>query len=811
MSGRGSRVRAGVTAARAQSNVIAVVLLAGLVITGATVVVITGSVAISQNQEDASYTSAKQSIQSLGEHIDRVSSSGDSLRASVPDFPEGSSQLKTSMGEVTVEVSNGGSTDTESRTLGAVLYEQDGRTVAYQGGGVFEGTTTGGSSVVSPPPVSYRYTNGKPTLTFPVVLVRGDSVDSGVEIERRSVGDLLSNLDGDPSTDLGSPGPADEEAVSPLPSGSELTISVASPYYEAWGQAFESRVGVSVSYDHDAETAAFTLQWRDISPPTPPTPTPSPTATPPANPPSSPTQSPSPTPTSTSSGGDSGGTYVEMVDASVLGEASLAANNRIEMDSYDSNAGPYGGNNVRSNGDVRVHGTVTMRNRIHVKGELHAERIDIEQSGGIVEGKTVIGGDPTDSTVPDSQGGANDPLEFREVFSLNDDFDSASVGKDFGADVIIGGELISFGHATVDGSLHVHEDASFSGWSDTTIQGDLIVDGDVELTDEVTVDGDVVASGEVTGESQATVRGNSQLTSRDDGIAENVDVSDVIRDPLVPQLPTVPAANDEIDARAQEYATDNDNEQSAFIPNDGGDANCMDEICTVTAGDYYANSITVQKSGSKLVLDTTGGDVNIYVAESFVMKAQDPTVVIKGNNRVNLYVDSDGGSADFLMNNRAEILTGSEVAPTDNGTKLWVYMKSDGVARLNNRIKFTGVIYGPGEQPGEGVEFRGTNRAEFYGAVIADPSHAVNRIDFHYDEAISGESTTITDEPESTPTPSPTPTASPTPSPVPTATPTATPTTPTPSPTATPTATPTVSAPGRVVYIRMMVREVYVD
>jgi len=806
MSGRGSRVRAGVTAVRAQSNVIAVVLLAGLVITGATVVVITGSVAISQNQEDASFTSGKQSIQSLGEHIDRVSSSGDTLQANMPDFPEGSSQLDTSVGEMTVAVSNGGSTDAESRTLGAVTYQQDGRTVAYQGGGVFEGTDTGGSSVVSPPPVSYRYTNGKPTLTIPMILVRGDSVDSGVEIERQSVSNLLTTLDGDPSTG------ADDD-VSPLPSGSELTISVTSPYYEGWGQAFENRVGVTVDYDHDVQTASFSLQWRDISPPTPPTPTPSPTATPPANPPSSPTASPtqSPTPTQTSSDGSSSSSRVEMVDASVLGEASLAANNRIEMDSYDSTVGPYGGENVNDRGDVRIHGTVTMKNRIHISGELHAERMDIKQSGGTVEGRTVIGGDPTDSSVPTSQGGSDDPLEFGGVFSLNDDFDSASVGKDFGSDVIIGGELISFGHATVDGTLHVHDDASFSGWSDTTIQGDLIVDGDVELTDEVTVDGDVVASGEVTGESQATVRGNGELTSGGDGVAENVDVSDVIRDPLVPQLPSVPTADDEIDERGAEYATDNDNAQSTFIHS--GDPNCKNGPCVVTAGDYYANSITVQGKKSKLVLDTSAGDINIYLDEAFIMKSKTPTVVVKGNNRVNFYIDSGGGKADFRMVNSARFLTGSEAAPTDNGTKTWVYMKSDGEVKMTNRIKFTGVIYGPGEQPGEGVEFRGTNRAKFFGAVIADPSHAVNRIDFHYDEAISGESTTIErgSDSSSTPTPSPTPTASPTPSPVPTATPTATPTTPTPSPTATPTATPTVSAPGRVVYIRIMVREIHVE
>jgi len=802
MSGPGSRVRSGVTAVRAQSNVIAVVLLAGLVISGATVVVITGSVAISQNQEDASYTSGKQSIQSLGERIDRVSSSGDSLQANMPDFPEGSSQLDTSVGEMTVSVSNGGSTDSESRTLGAVTYEQDGRSVAYQGGGVFEGTSTGGSSVVSPPPVSYRYTNGKPTLTIPMVLVRGDSVDSGVELERQSVSNLLATMDGNPST-------AANDDVSPLPSGSELTISVTSPYYEGWGQAFENRVGVPVNYDHDAQTASFSLQWRDISPPTPPTPTPSPTATPPATPPSTPTPSPSPTPTSTSPGGGSSGSQVTMVDASVLGEASLAANNRIEMDSYNSNVGPYGGNNVNDRGDVRIHGRVTMKNRIHVSGELHAERLEIKQSGGTVEGKTVIGGDPTDSTVPTSQGGSGDPLEFGGVFSLNDDFDSASVGKEFASDVIIGGELISFGHATVDGTLHVHESASFSGWSDTTIQGNLIVDGDVELTDEVTVDGDVVASGEVTGESQATVRGNGQLTSGGNGIAENVNVGDVIRSPLVPQLPSVPTADDEIDTRAQQYANDNDNEQSAFIHS--GDPNCKKGPCLVTAGDYYANSITVQGKQSKLVLDTSGGDINIYLDEAFIMKSKSPTVVVKGNNRVNFYIDSGGNKADFRMVNSAQFITGSEVAPTDNGTKAWVYMKSDGEVKMNNKIKFTGVIYGPGEQPGEGVEFRGTNRAKFFGAVIGDPSHAVNRIDFHYDEAIAGESTTIEGGSGGTSTPTPSPTATPTPSPVPTATPTATPTTPTPTPTATPTATPTVSAPGRVVYIRIMVREIKVE
>ena len=784
---------------RGQSNVIAIVLLAGMIVTGATVVVISGSAALGQSQDDASYTNAKQSVRSLGEQIDRVSSQGAQRQSQMPAFQEGETRIKESAGEISITIEDDvtGATDSTSEDLGAILYEQDGKTVAYQGGGVFENSSDGGSAIVSPPPVSYRLENGKPTLALPVVQVKGDSVDGSVKLERESVTNLLSGLDGDPSR-------SGDQDVSPLPEDSKIVISVTSQYYKAWGKAFEQRVGVDVHYDDTNNKAWFSLKWTDVDPPSASTPTPSPSPAPTASPGPSATVSPTATaepPT------DSEGSVVDLVSASVLGEASLAANNRIEMDSYNSRSGAYGGSNVNSNGDVRVHGTVTLKNKIHVSGDLHSEWIKFAQSGAVIEGRTVVGGDPTDSKVPTSRGGPTDPLEFHQLFSLNDDFESPDVGKEFGGDVIIGGELKEFGRGTVDGSVHVHEDASFSGYSETTIDGDLIVDGDVTLTDEVTIDGDVVASGEVTGEADATVNGNGALTSESDGIAENENVDDIIRDPLTPDIPTMGSANDEIDQRESAYVDNNDNGRSTFFKQNGGGVMCK-RTCVVTSGNYYADSVTVQGKNSKLVFDTTAGDINVFVKESFIMKSKDPTVVVKGDNRVNLFIDDAGGKADFSMVNNARIVTGNGHASTDDATKMWVYVKSSGDIKITNRARFTGVLYGAGDGAGDGAKFRGTNRAKIFGAVIADPSHAVNRIDFHFDEALTGQETEIGGGTEETPTPTPTPT----PTSVPTASPSPTATaTPTLTPTPTPTPTPTVSDPGRVVYIRSTLRTVVVD
>ena len=195
MQERGPWSRPGVDGTRSQSNVIAVVLLAGIVAMGATAVVLAGSIAVDQSQGESSFSVAEQTMQSLDSEIEQVASSGSTGSLDIPAFENGDVSIDESAGEITVTLNKGGASHSVSKQLGTIEYEQEGQTLGYQSGGIFSKTGTEGTTAISPPAVEFRTSSSAPTLSIPVIAVRGGSVDSEVEIERSTVDDLVSLFD----------------------------------------------------------------------------------------------------------------------------------------------------------------------------------------------------------------------------------------------------------------------------------------------------------------------------------------------------------------------------------------------------------------------------------------------------------------------------------------------------------------------------------------------------------------------------------------------------------------------------------------
>jgi len=533
MSERGSRLGSQQTV-RAQSNVVAVVLLTGMVLTGATVVVYAGTTALDEREQSLSFESAKESMQSFDTTVAQAAN-GDQSGATAPlDGIDGEfARLDEDAGEIAIELidqETGSTVDSNSKQFGAVVYEREGRNVAYQGGGVFT-ASGGGSAVVSPPPVEYRINGGEPTLTLPVIAIEGDSIHKNAEISRTDTDNFLS-------------------VANPVPRDHKVVITVQSEYYRAWGSVFEERVGASVTYNDAAQTVSFEL----VRP------------------------------------GSQGGVGSVVISS----DTASNVNNHGSSDSYDSAVDNYADQAPGDSGDIRIDGAIEIKKQT-ISGALHAtDGISDFGNGGqptIIEGETRLGTSSDgelDITAKDVRFG--DTLSTKDSLLVDNNRDPRFDGK-----VIVGGDLGTSTSAatTTDGfggDVHVHGNAFVGG--NTDIAGDLIVDGDVDLGSNVDVTGDIIASGQVDGDCNPTTDGSASTVYACDSSR----VSNQIDAPLTPQVPTEPHAKDRIQQKGNAYdGGENDNDADADIDDSTNTLTCNSD-CTLDSGNYYFDSLDVDSA-----------------------------------------------------------------------------------------------------------------------------------------------------------------------------------------------------------------------
>lgn len=140
---------------RGQSNVVGTVLLLGLVVMGTTTILTMGSATLANSQQQATIERAEMALARFDASVSRVAFGGaERQRASVPI--EGSASLRTdpAAGWINVSVHNTTTGEVEqvvlNRSLGAVIYEKDDTTIAFQAGGVWK--RTGERSTMLTPP-----------------------------------------------------------------------------------------------------------------------------------------------------------------------------------------------------------------------------------------------------------------------------------------------------------------------------------------------------------------------------------------------------------------------------------------------------------------------------------------------------------------------------------------------------------------------------------------------------------------------------------------------------------------------------------
>ena len=367
-------------------------------------------------------------------------------------------------------------------------------------------------------------------------------------------------------------------------------------------------------------------------------------------------------------------------------------------------------------------------------------------------GATSIG----QNTTLDSYNSSDGRYQFSQdenAIGVIDDTVSAGQTFEIGGDLIVRNEYDRGGHggdgATVTGDLIVHSDETttlpaqddYEGTvsthgtleaqgrfrddviggavdlDDATVHGDVHAEGDVTLSGNTMIHGDVVAGGSITKDPTVTVHGET---------AEN---DDEYREPLSVDLNEPSPIDSEIDSAGDDFADENDNENTTLI-DDAGEFDCNaaapSSTCELTAGQYYVDELTLSgiDQVDTLVLDSSDGPIELY-ADDGIELHQDAEIAVEGFFGVELY-----SNGPVTVGQEATVST-----PDQLSGLLWLYGHSTADVNLRQDSTFEGVIYGPGiDDNGGEIDLR--QESEVFGAIVGNVHNVGQEAEIHYDEAL---------------------------------------------------------------------------
>jgi len=469
--------------ARAATPVVGLVLMLGIVVTGASIAYVAGMDAKASVQDASQVDSAETSLQAAGATFSSLAHDGGDATGTV--------EFGASTGDVDVEADgqlrvrlNGRAACTAETDLGTVVTEGDsGVEVAYQAGGVFRQSQSG-TTIVQSPRLDYRTEsmNGRPirTVSFPVTNVSGNVQGTGAVVATAT-----ASTDGfQDDLCLTDSAPEDFDYVR------EITITIeGSDYYEAWHRYFEQEFGAVATYTVDDATRTasvtaplgagvrpdqFDLERFEI--------------------------------------------YAGIFATASNGEL-LLQTQHASIDSYDATGGPWGGSEptYADDGTVFTRGDVAvLANGATISGNVYAEgAANLSESCGS-GGEYCVDGDVyVNNSTPTGPGTAllpGDESERAERISgtwgngtglpsipamdatIDDTVDGASTWNTNDDTSTVSGEQIQYaaGSATLDSGVYYLTDLTVPAGHtlelDTT-DGDvvLVLEGDVTLENDATV------------------------------------------------------------------------------------------------------------------------------------------------------------------------------------------------------------------------------------------------------------------------------------------------------------------------------------
>jgi len=407
------------------------VLVLGLAVVGTTAVLVLGGSAIQDVRDQASAGQAELAMSTVDSEVSEVAL-GYAQTRRVSLGGDGQATVDESAGRITIERVGENATGAPlvNTTMGAVVYRTGGTTVAYQGGGVWR-EESGQARMISPPEFHYRWgtsAGGDPTLTFPLVVLRGSASSS--EALRFADGPTRAAF---PNASAGRQNPLDAGSV---------RVTIQSDYYRAWADYFETRTdadSVSVIDGNRSVEVLLSVPTRGR----------------------------------------------EIRNSIAARSPTVTVQGGATVDSYNSSEGPYPASRGE-NGSVYVGEDLVNAGGGTIYGDMRVDG-DFEAGGGIdVEGRLLVDGD-----ADLSGGGVSVDEEIVADGDLflggGGNLDSPAVvsgrvvetggGVTVNEDVRAGGDYES-GSGTINGDVHVGGD--FHAANGQNINGDVTTAGEFD-------------------------------------------------------------------------------------------------------------------------------------------------------------------------------------------------------------------------------------------------------------------------------------------------------------------------------------------
>ena len=213
---------------RAVSNPVGVILILGMTILSVGALVAVGGAVIDDTRADAERSQMENSMSAFSSKASLVGL-GESghQRFSLGRVSQGQVDVREDAGNVRIWVDRSDCEDDDceiaNTSMGAVVYENDGREIAYQGGGVWA-RQDDFSRMLSPPEFHYR----AETLTFPIINVTGDGAVSG---------DVRGTVSSDEEARQLYP---NNDLANPLANGT-VYVEIESEYCRGWEMFIQER------------------------------------------------------------------------------------------------------------------------------------------------------------------------------------------------------------------------------------------------------------------------------------------------------------------------------------------------------------------------------------------------------------------------------------------------------------------------------------------------------------------------------------------------------------------------------------------
>jgi hypothetical protein len=212
---------------RGQSEILGGILVFALILIGIGAVLAVGGSVMGDSTQAVAESQVQESLVELASEGDAVTrGEGETKQVDLNLNIDGESsavQVRENAGSVHLEV---GGTTVHDGPLGAVVYETEDTTIAYQGGGVWRADGEG-ASMVSGPSVTQRGSSPG-TLTFPIVQVAGSTSLSDQTVVSQAASSQLY-----PSKSVGT--------------SETVTIRIESQFATAWADYFVTTVGLDES------------------------------------------------------------------------------------------------------------------------------------------------------------------------------------------------------------------------------------------------------------------------------------------------------------------------------------------------------------------------------------------------------------------------------------------------------------------------------------------------------------------------------------------------------------------------------------